>query len=315
MNTEAIWALYQRDGYTGVSTREVRGAFEQFFLAILAFRHDDLAGAIDRCRRATNLEPTSLVFTEATQYLERIASDGKQGVYVTGEAFGAFVRGGGNTRLYRAVSAALGSAYREQTRTRLLDVGVGDGLALIPALNEHVASVTVVEPSQQMLAAVEQALASRGVPYDAHPCPIQTFALQHCTNTWDLAQATFSLQSLEPQEREHALSWLRLAAPRLLLAEFDVPSFASIEAPDHVRYVVNHYERGLAEYRGDDHLVASGFLMPVMFGYFDRTSTRTNYEQPIRVWVDELRRAGFAHVTLTMLDDYWWAPAYLLDAL
>jgi hypothetical protein len=81
-----------------------------------------------------------------------------------------------------------------------------------------------------------------------------------------------------------------------------------------VRYVVDRYETGLSEYAGDGGLVAQGFLMPVMFGYFDRTSARTTYEQPIEAWEKELRDAGFETVEKRLLDDYWWASACLLDA-
>jgi hypothetical protein len=70
----------------------------------------------------------------------------------------------------------------------------------------------------------------------------------------------------------------------------------------------------LAEYAGDGGLVAHGFLMPVLFGYFDQTAARTNYEQPIGAWVDQLRAAGFANIDTEPLYPYWWASAYLIDA-
>jgi len=61
-------------------------------------------------------------------------------------------------------------------------------------------------------------------------------------------------------------------------------------------------------------LVAQGFLMPVMFGYFDPTAARTNYEQPLQAWVVQLQAAGFCQVSPRLLCPCWWAPAYLLDA-
>jgi hypothetical protein len=85
-------------------------------------------------------------------------------------------------------------------------------------------------------------------------------------------------------------------------------------APERAEYVVAHYEQGLAEYAGDGGLVAQSFLMPVLFGYFDQTAARTNYEQPIAEWVSQLRTAGFANTTTEPIYDYWWAPAYLIDA-
>jgi hypothetical protein len=52
--------------------------------------------------------------------------------------------------------------------------------------------------------------------------------------------------------------------------------------------------------------------MPVMFGYFDPGNP--HHEQPLAAWRDDLRTAGFGAVRATRLYDYWWAPAYLLDA-
>ena len=132
--------------------------------------------------------------------------------------------------------------------------------------------------------------------------------------SWDVAQATFSLQSLTPEERRETLGWLRKAAKRVVLAEFDVPAFDQQLGPTRVKHIAKRYERGLAEYDGDGGQVAQGFLMPVFFGYFDPTVSRTNYEQPMATWLQELREAGFAEVRQTPVYDYWWAPACLLDA-
>jgi hypothetical protein len=283
--------------------------------ALEAFGAGDLPGALALCRRAAAMDPASLVLAAAVPYLERVLAQGKQGVYVTGEAFGAFVRGGGNVRLYQATTAALAAAYAElPAGGRLLDVGVGDGLALLPAIDAHVASVTLVEPSGPMLAAATAALTARGVAHDAFHGTLQAFAGARQGERWDLAEATFSLQSIPAAERGPLLAWLRAASPRLLIAEFDVPRFAATLDPARVRHVVERYERGLAEYAGDGGVVAQGFLMPVMFGYFDPTRDRTNEEQPIEAWIDDLRAAGFTRVERRRLDAYWWADACLLDA-
>jgi hypothetical protein len=81
-----------------------------------------------------------------------------------------------------------------------------------------------------------------------------------------------------------------------------------------VQYVVERCSRGLAEYGEDRELVSQGFLMPMLFGSFDRTAARTNYEQPIESWADDLRTAGFTDVVAERLYRYWWADAYLVDA-
>jgi hypothetical protein len=315
MSMDDLWRLHAREGYAAVAaTMGSVSATDHFFVALLAFGEQDLGGALSQSRVAAALEPTSILFAEATRYLERVVAGGKHKVYASGDAFGAFIRGGGNTRLYRALSAALRAAYRQHAAARLLDVGVGDGLALLPAIDDHIASVTLVEPSLPMLTTTADALARRGVAHQPHHRTLQAFARDWSGVGWDIAQATFSLQSIPPDERASLLAWMRGAARRVLIAEFDLPRFEAMGAPDQVRYVKSRYERGLAEYADDGGLVARGFLMPVMFGYFDRTSARTNYEQPIGAWAEDLRRAGFTHVEAWPLDDYWWAPAHLLDA-
>jgi hypothetical protein len=229
------------------------------------------------------------------------------------QAFSAFIRGGGNVPLYAATSAALRQVYVRSGARSLLDIGVGDGLALLPALTESIAHVGLVEPSAAMLDLTSAQLQERGVPFHAFRGTLQAFAARSDEH-WDIVQATFSLQSLLPEERAPMLAWLRAHGRRLLIAEFDAPEFADMYAPDRVHYVADHFEQGLAEYQADGGLVAQGFLMPVMFGYFDRSAARTNYEQPIAAWAEQLRAAGFADVATTGLYRYWWAPAYLIEA-
>jgi hypothetical protein len=93
-----------------------------------------------------------------------------------------------------------------------------------------------------------------------------------------------------------------------------VPGIGEQYDPARVAFMVDRYERGLAEYLDDGGLVAQGFLMPVFFGAFDRSAARTNYEQPIAAWEADLRAAGFSQVARRPLYDYWWATAYLVDA-
>jgi hypothetical protein len=129
----------------------------------------------------------------------------------------------------------------------------------------------------------------------------------------DIAQATFSLQSLPPAERARVWPWLARHARRLLLVEFDVPEHAAFSAR-RVAHVLDRYRRGLAEHAAEP-LVVQGFLMPVMLGYFDPTAARTNHEQALESWVAELRAGGFSSVRTQVLDEYWWAPAVLFDAV
>jgi hypothetical protein len=54
--------------------------------------------------------------------------------------------------------------------------------------------------------------------------------------------------------------------------------------------------------------------MPVFFGGFDPGEARVNWEMPIAEWVRHLRNAGFNDIRTELIYDYWWAPAFLIDA-
>lgn len=311
-----LWPQAQAHGYAGVCDADPPGALEHLYLALLAFGEDKFAEAAQHARAAARCQPDSRVFVQAVVYLERLLERGKAGVYLDGEAFAAFIRGGGNVPLYAALSEALRAQYAAHESLALLDVGVGDGLALLPALTDAIARLDLLEPSAAMLARTSSALAARGVAHTAHNMTLQAFMQSDSgqRGQWDIIQATWSLQSIPPDERAACFAWLRAHGDRALIAEFDVPQFAALFAPDRVRYVVDCYERGLAEYDGDGEQVAQGFLMPVMFGYFDRSAARTNWEGPIQAWADGLRAAGFERVTLHRLYAYFWADAYLIAA-
>lgn len=286
----------------------------QFHQALTAFAAGDFAQAAAAARSAAQAAPQNRVFAAAVAYLERVLRDGKQGVYVSGEAFAAFIRGGGNIGLYAATSAALQAVYAEFASLRLLDIGVGDGMALLPALSPAIAELQLVEPSAALLERTLAGLRERNVAAMAFGGTLQAFMQQH-SGRWDLAQATYSLQSLPPAERQAALFWLREHCDRLLIVEFDAPAACAVPlTPECVAYVLARYEVGLAEYESDGGAVAQGFLMPVMFGYFDPGADRTTYEQPISAWERDLHRAGFQQVRSQALFRYWWATAYLLDA-
>jgi ubiquinone/menaquinone biosynthesis C-methylase UbiE len=313
MPVDALWETFTKGGYTALADAAPEDAFDHFYLALVAFGHQDLSRAAALAAKAAALSPGSLVFKEATTYLQRVQSEGKQSVYVSPEGFAAFIRGGGNVPLYENTSAALRAVYGEYSGASLLDIGVGDGLALLAALSDNIRTVTLIEPSAAMLAVTSKALAERGIPVDAVNTTFQDFVRSE-KGVWDLAEATYSLQSIPPKERSSLMSWLRMNTRRVLVAEFDPPVFENQYSPERARYVTERYEIGLAEYAGDGGLVAQGFLMPVMFGYFDQTVARTNYEQPVDAWIKEFKRAGFVNVEKRPIFNYWWASAYLIDA-
>ncbi|MBI5961749.1 MAG: class I SAM-dependent methyltransferase [Chloroflexi bacterium] len=313
MSLDLLWQQYRAGGTAAVRTAAPAEALDHLYLAILAFSENDFDGALVFAQRAAAIRPSCRVFAQAVIYLNRVVAQGKAGVYVDGEAFAAFIRGGGNVGLYAATSAALSAIYRETSALHLLDIGVGDGMALLPALTGPLARLDLIEPSAPMLERTTGALHTRGIPFQAANCTLQEF-MARPAGQWDVMQATFSLQSVPLTDRPAVFGWMRAHSQRVLIAEFDAPDFSNVYHPDRVRYVVERYERGLAEYEGDGGIVAQGFLMPVMFGYFDPTASRTNWEGPISGWGDSLRAAGFDQVQTRKLFNYFWADAYLIDA-
>ncbi|GAB4208608.1 MAG: class I SAM-dependent methyltransferase [Roseiflexaceae bacterium] len=315
MQLVQVREAYRAGGLAAVAGQAGADGQVWFYAALLAYAAQDRAGALRAAREAARRDPSSLVFRYAAAYLER-AGGQTTAVYDSAAAFGAFIRGGGNVPLYAALSDTLRAIYRDYEQLRLLDIGVGDGLALLPALPAAPTTLDLVEPSAALLEHTVAALAARGVEPRVFAGTLQAFArVVRPRQPWHIAQATFSLQSIIPTERPALLRWLRARTERLLLAEFDPPA-ACADPLDPVcaAHVIARYEQGLAEYEQGGDLVAQGFLMPVMLGYVDPTAARTNYEQPIAGWQSDLLAAGFSQVRAIPLHDYWWASAYLLDA-
>lgn len=313
MNLDDLHQRFEAGDIAAVRQYQPTTAHEAWYATVLHYASGDIAGALAAAQTARQLAPNRLLPAAAATYLATVAANGTWQVYHQPEAFVAFIRGGGNVPLYEAVQAALRDVYSGYSSATLLDIGVGDGLALLPALNDGIAAVTLVEPASEMLARTVAALSERGVAHTAHNQPLEQFA-EHASDRWDIAQATFSFQSVPMAERGRLLRWVRQHAGRLLLVEFDIPLFASPFAPAYVDSVIERFETGLAEYTDNRDLVAQGFLLPVMFGYFDRGADRTNHEIPLRDWVALLREAGFTEISERRLYDYWWSPAVLLDA-
>jgi len=313
MSLNELWQRYRQQGYGAVVELQPDTALDRFYLAVLAYAAGEYPLARDHAQMALEYEPEHLVFREAAHYLAQVAEHGKQRVYLSPESFSAFARGGGNVPLYEKTSAALRSIYDEYDSLSLLDVGVGEGYALLPALQSSVQRVDLVEPAGKALQYTIQVLTERGIPHDCHAETIQVF-MTRPQGHWDVVQSSFCLQSLLPSERHGVFSWMRQHADRTVIVEFDVPPVSATLAPTHLLHVLERYQVGLAEYDSTRTLVAQGFLMPVMFGYFDPTQARTNYEQPAAEWESQLYAAGFTQVRTQRLYDFWWAPVCLLDA-
>ncbi|TNM59683.1 methyltransferase domain-containing protein [Streptomyces sp. NP160] len=283
--------------------------------ALQALVDDDPEAA----RRAVSGD-TSLLGSALAQHLDRQLDGQRSGsVYDAPAAFEAFIRGGGNVQLYDATRAALAAAYDAEQPAAVLDVGCGDGTALVPALRaarHHPDRVDVVEPSEPLLeAALSELRAWRVHPW---PTTVQEFLTRldeddDAPAGWGVVQSTFALHTLPHAERTEVLRALLPRTGRLAVVEFDVPQ-VPVGSPEHLEFLARTYEQGLAEYDDDRELVAQGFLMPVLTGQLRPGAVRATFEQPAQAWAEQVRSAGFADVEVTALDDYWSSPAFLLTA-
>jgi hypothetical protein len=248
-----------------------------------------------------------LLAAALAQYLDGDASDS---VYDQPAAFTAFIRGGGNVPLYEVVSAALAEQYRLHKPESIVDIGCGDGMALVPALATDPGfkpSVTLVEPSAALL---EKAAARLGNTPRLVPATARAF-VDGLDERFGLAQSTFALHTMPHDERSAVLSALRPHVGRIAVVEFDVHD----RAPDaRLDFLAGTYERGLSEYDSDRELVAQGFLMPVLTGQLMPGAVRSTWEQPASAWVEQFTACGYQEVVAVPLYDYWSSPAFLLTA-
>ncbi len=228
-------------------------------------------------------------------------------VYVDPAGFTAFIDGGANVGLYQRVIDTLATIHAEVEPESVLDIGCGDGRVTAAVVSPGT-SVSLLEPSAEMLATA----AGRLPGAEAYNTSLGELLAANPKARWDLAQSTFALHAIDPGARPEQLAELATRCRRLLVVEFDVPALAD-RSPDHLSYLADRYEAGLAEYPDDD-LVALGFLMPVLVGQLDPDQPRHTWEQPIGAWVDDLHHAGFGRVETRPIADYWWAPAHMIDA-
>lgn len=254
----------------------------------------------------------------AAALLRHLAGEGPDNAYEAHAAFQAFIRGGDNVPLYAAVSQAMAERYRTPPVRRLLDIGAGDGMALLPALRAAApvpAEVDVIEPQEGLRSALEQefAQAAPASRLSVHGTTLQAFTgnLDSAAH-WDLAQSSFALQSLRPGERIEALRALRPHVDALVLVEFDVPALAH-GSDAYFHSIAGRYERCLAQYGDDADLIARGFLAPILAGQLRRDVAPSNWEQPIAGWRREFEQAGYRLREARHLYDYSWSPAWWLE--
>jgi len=261
---------------------------------------------------------SATVDSELGRALTAYLGSGANGsVYDRPAAFRAFIDGGGNVGLYEAVSTALARLSDDVRPAVLLDVGCGDGRALVPALltGHRPSRLTLVEPSAALLdVAVRRVAEELGgddgvIEVDAHHTTVQRFVAE--AGAFALAQSTFALSALPPADRDGVLAALSPKVGVLAVVEFDVPDRGGVE---RLRFLADTYERGLAEYGADRALVAQGFLMPVLTGQLLPGAIRSTWEQPAAAWAEQVSRAGFIEVRHSPLYGYWSSPAFLLTA-
>lgn len=249
----------------------------------------------------------------AAAIARHLAGGPHDGVYVDPEGFQRFISGGGNVPLYVATSATL-ARHHPAGSGRVLDIGAGDGRAVIPAAAAHDGHLQIdaVEPAEVLRDALRQAVADSPHDWTVHHQPLEEFAegpLAH----WDVAEATFALHNLTPDRLRACLSRLRPHVERLVIVEFDVPAFDDQRDPARLAYLVDRYRDGIAEYPGDD-TVVQGFLVPVLLGGIDAATEQTTWERPASAWVDDVRSAGFGQVEVEPVSPYWWGPAVAIVA-
>jgi hypothetical protein len=193
----------------------------------------------------------------------------------------------------------------------LLDVGCGDGRALLPALasGHRPAQITLVEPSAALLDVTVDRLAREQpqIELDVHNQPVEQYVAS--AGAHDLAESTFAIHAIRPDVRDDVLAALAPNIGTIAIVEFDVPD---LEIDERVEFLAETYERGLSEYEHDRDLIAQGFLMPVLTGQLLPGALRSTWEQPASAWVEQLEQAGFTDVTTAPMFDYWSSPAFLL---
>jgi len=258
-------------------------------------------------------------------------------VYDDSKGFQLFCDAGSNVPLYVHTSAALIEEIRAVKKgsepLSLLEIGVGAGRAFLPVAEELccgtspvIDKAVLVEPSS-MLDTCESQLKehcsdalSRIKTFRG---TIKAFGESDLAGDtiWDVAETSFALQSIPREERKkETLPWLCAHTKTLLLVEFDVPGewCADPLAPASIVHVMQCYRDTLLTYTEDDGqrgIVARGFLIPVMYGYISRDSSKkTNDEIPIDDWVDDLREVGFTNIRVRDLFKYEWSPAKLVIA-
>jgi hypothetical protein len=303
---------------------------DAFYRAVCRYAEGDLEGAAEA---AGSIADRGELYAQGARWLKKVAQGGETGAYLDADAFGAFIRGGGNVAMYDALEKKIAAVWDTCQPATILDIGPGDGQVIIGVLDRtHLRprpAFDLVEPAANLLPKALESLDGHSPPVEARGFEgtIQSFMDEVFPDVrWDLCQATWSLHNLSPTERAPIFRWLSEHCATLLVAEFDVRTevFPSLSR-ERVRLIHDKYLTGVAEYTGHmdpalEERVKQGFLMPILFGYFRSDAARTGgagrstYEQTVEAWSAEIEAGGFRAVRRDLIYRYWWADAYLLFA-
>ncbi len=276
--------------------------------ALLAVAGSDWSAGARAAHDAAAAEPDALLPRALATFLDG-GSEGN--IYAEPEGFERFIQGGANPALYAATIDALRAVVAQQRPTSLLDLGCGDGRVTAAVVSDTIGLVTLVEPSEALLAEAVAAFSGARCAVSPHRTTAEEFVLDTAlSDSWSLVQSTFAFHTLTAFQRHEVLGAIAPRATSIGLVEFDVPDFED-GGVGHARYAAERYERGLAEYP-NDMVVVQRFLMPVLVGQFDPNQKRLTHEQSATRWSDELLSAGYGSVSVTPVFAYWWAPAVLV---
>ena len=315
MKLEGICESYLEDPQYVRGEIPAQGFLDNCYRAILSYREGFLEAARNYLGLALESNPRSLVASELDKYLAQKKSSGRDAIYVTPNGFNRFIRGGGNIELYENLIQLLRRLNAQNNGLKLLDIGAGDGRALLPSLTANVDSVDIIEPSKQMLSGLCAALDERQINYRSFNDPLQEFVREE-RERWDIIQATYSIHTIPIEERKTMLEWICRHGKTFVFTEFDIPEFASPCKPDSFRYYFEKYETGISEYEeGEERdVVAQEFLIPVLLGNLHKDDNRVTFEQTMDYWKSDLKSVGFQNIELTLISSYWWADSYFVKA-
>lgn len=228
------------------------------------------------------------------------------------EAFHRVADSPENLALYERTARLVAAVHEHLQPTSVIDLGCGDGRVAASAMRVGLERLDLVEPSRALLETAMRRMDDTGVEVHGHRSILDEWPSMLTDNTWELAQAVFSLHDVAPEVRRGVLVALAERADTVLIVEFDCPVETDRTEP-HLRFLIDRYRTAVAE-AADDPLVVGGFLLPVLTGQLSPGATRHAWEQPLPQWCTEIEAAGLHVLGTRRISDHWWASAHLIEA-